>query len=227
MDRTQVLIRLAKLTAIAASSEGSVGELAKAIQTLITTGSVSGCGHIHAADCLKNYLTQTIGLFKGSYKLFLILNIVPVLLVMKGQVKTHPKVALKKIAEGFLRSMAFVCVFAFVPRLAWCALVRGGKLHLGSYMSVLAISSLGIFFLPDARWSDLAMMFFPRLVESLTTFLGKRKLIPNLPYGLNFMFATAFAIIGHCFFEDPDSIKATMRFPLTVLLGRSNENKHQ
>ena len=165
------------------------------------------CTHRHNNYCMIEGWRKCSDVTLRSVKLYLLVHLIPFLIFKRGKDK-YSKESLLKLLKGFLRSLGFIGGFAFIGEICLCYMPR--KLnHFSPLWCKIAsgITSSSVFIESSSRWSEFALTVFPRLLESFKMYFVKQKQWFDIPFGLNFMLAAAFAIIGHLYYSDSACIK--------------------
>ena len=91
------------------------------------------------------------------------------------------------------------------------------------------LGGFGVLFEPAQRWSFFSLYLFPRWLESLQTFLGKRGYLLPVPFfkvrsaDQNLMFALSCAIIGELFITGEHQGSGPFRTTLDLILGDNHQ----
>ena len=184
------------------------------------------CIHRHNHYCLIEVWRKGIDVTQRSVKLYLLVHLIPFLLFKKGKDK-YSKDNLKKLAIGFLRSLAFICTFASVGELFLCVFPRRLDHFSPNWCSFASgVTASSVFLETKSRWAEFAMTVFPRLIESIKLNLSKQKLWVDIPMGLNIMFAVAISILSELYYSDKQSIKRQILPLLNLIFGEYDQTKN-
>ena len=167
-------------------------------------------------------MVKFLNIFKNTNKMYFFVHLIPLVLYKRKDLKKQPIKTIVKFIFGWLRSMLFVCSFALLSRAAWCSAIGQGKVSYGKFTGWMILASLGILLESKSRMPEYGMNLLPRYFESLPIFLGKMRIFPNIPFGINIMSAIAFALMCKVYFSDQKSIKTQFRWLISCILGESN-----
>ena len=177
------------------------------------------CKYRHNHYCMIEGWRKGGDVALRSVKLYFLVHLIPFLIFKKGKDK-YSKESLLKLLKGFLRSLGFIATFAFVGEVCLCYLPHN-LYHFSPLWCKLVsgLTSSSVFIESRSRWSEFALTVFPRLLESYKMYFRKQKLWVDIPFGLNLMFAAAFAIIGHLYYSDSSCIKRQIIPLFNLILG--------
>ena len=185
------------------------------------------CHHFHDHDCRIPQILKMVNVFKQTARLYFLSHLIPLLLFKRKALKKAPLRTILKLILGWLRSMAFICHYGLFCRKVWCGIIQGNKINMPKFWMYSAISSAGILYEAPGRRSEICMYVVPRWLESLPIFLGKRKLLPNIPMAANLIFAIAIAWITTVYFSDEGAIKSHMHLLTSSIIGKRVEPSDQ
>ena len=109
--------------------------------------------------------------FSMTFKMYLVIHILPVLLFKRKELRKDPLKVLSKVFKGWSRSMLFILLFPFAAKVTPCYLKKyiGFQAFGGAVGATL--STLGIFFEQGARKTEITMYVLPRWFEGMYLFL--------------------------------------------------------
>ena len=186
-----------------------------------------GCSSFHDNHCNVPQLVKAIGALKMSGKMYLIVHLIPLLLYKRKKLRTEPVQTVAKFLFGWIKSVLFISFYALISRKGWCYLLQDGAINRRKFVLINFIATFGILFEAASRQGEITMYVLPRYFESIPIYLGKMKLMPQVPKGANLLLGLAMALTAHCYFTDVGSIKPHIRWLVSLIAGERGEDQRE
>ena len=178
------------------------------------------CEHLHPGDCFSEKLKEAGIISLKSYKIYMILHVLPFMLMRKDK---FTKNGMKDLLKSILRAMAFIGSHALILKLAWCYVKRlHGSITPSNFKFYSMLAGCSIFLEAPDKWPEYALNFLPRYLQSIPIFLSKTGSLIEVPMILNVMFAIAIGGVTLVYNEQPEIMKIYYRLLVKVFIGDSD-----
>lgn len=161
-------------------------------------------GHFqHLGSCEYNLFVRLMNFIKKSNDVYFPVHFIILLMKLKKSKRGERLAILKKSLFGYCRSTLYAAVFACSFPIMTCYPKKLG-LPLSGNLCFFGVSfpmSWAIFIEHKKRWSEISLWVFAKWIESIVISLKKRRVWINVPYGINFSFAIAVALITSTYFN--------------------------
>ena len=164
-------------------------------------------------------------LAKSGWKIYAIIHLTTFLLFKRKKVLKKPLRTILKALFGLFRSLAFSATYGFWITWSLCYVTKFNRGRITGWNStIMALGAVfSLYCEQDGRRNEIVMYQIPRTIESLGTFLGKRKLLPIVPYFLPLLSAFTWGVIAETHSNKKYPMKKTFKQILDFLLGNDEQ----
>lgn len=127
-------------------------ELSKELQEHIINGGFLYCKDYHEGTCLYSAILRFIKTFKNSYKYYIPIHLIPLLIFKRKKIKESPKKTLGHALYNYLKSVVFISLYVAICKYSICKLknIRGVIDGWNPALSA-SVASVALYLEPESR----------------------------------------------------------------------------
>lgn len=160
------------------------------------------CHHLHImTECNKNFIKKTVLICVKLLKINMSVNLIPLLLFKREQLRRDTKKELVKVLKSITRSVLFLYTFVVFCYVNICYIkpILKYNHNTGQIVSIL-VSSFSIAFEYPHKRQLINSFLMPKVIEALGNIIHKRGIpVNDIPHLQHLVFATSIGIISVVF----------------------------
>ncbi|KAL4444542.1 hypothetical protein ABPG74_016835 [Tetrahymena malaccensis] len=184
--------------------------ISEELQQQIINGGFLECKDFHEGTCLQEALLRFVTVIKNSYKYYIPIHLIPLLIFKRKKLIKEPIATIKHTLYNYIKSLCFMGSYVAVLKYFLCKTKNWRRRIDGWNPAISAfIAGFSVTLEPENRRSEIALFIMPRFFETLWNWLKRRRLVAPIPGGELLVFAFAMGIINYFYQMEENAIKPT------------------